>query len=52
VLFNMRQTIQKPIPKKTETATAGVIKNCGVAMDRKSQLVAWSAPPMVLAGAL
>jgi hypothetical protein len=31
---------------------ASVAKNCGVTADRKSQIVALSAPPIVLAGAL
>jgi hypothetical protein len=47
-----RNTIQKPIPKKIKTTTAKATKNCGVATDRKSQLVAFSGPPTVLAGAL
>jgi hypothetical protein len=52
VRFNDRKTIQKPIPKKIKTATTRVTKNCGVAADRKSQLIAVFAPPPVLVDAL
>jgi hypothetical protein len=50
--FNDRKTIQKSIPKKIKTTTAKVTKNCGIATDRKSQLVALFGPLTVLAGAL